>query len=85
MSRIIIAAIILWTSSAIMPVAAAPRDEVAALEKKVEELSRMGKYAEAIPLAQRVLAIRENALGPHHPDVAGSLNKLALLYRNQGR
>jgi hypothetical protein len=32
MNRIIVAAIILWTSSAIMPVAAAPRDEAAALQ-----------------------------------------------------
>jgi tetratricopeptide (TPR) repeat protein len=31
------------------------------------------------------LAIRENALGPHHPDVAWSLNNLAVLYQSQGR
>ena len=29
--------------------------------------------------------IREKALGPEHPDVAKSLNNLALLYQAQGR
>ena len=44
-----------------------------------------GKYAEAEPLYQRSLAIREKALGPEHPDVAQSLNNLALLYKAQGK
>ena len=44
-----------------------------------------GKYAEAEPLYQRSLAIREKALGPEHPDVASSLNNLAGLYDNQGK
>ena len=34
---------------------------------------------------KRALAISEKALGPEHPDVAISLNNLALLYRAQGR
>jgi hypothetical protein len=76
MSRIVVAAIVLWTALAITP-AAAREDEAAALQAKVEELSRQGKYADAIPLAQRALAIREKTLGPDHPDVATSLNNLA--------
>ena len=43
-----------------------------------------GKYAEAAPLYRRSLAISEKALGPEHPDVALSLNNLALLYQTQG-
>ena len=39
-----------------------------------------GRYAEAEPLYLRVLAIRENALGPAHPDVAVNSNNLAVLY-----
>ena len=35
----------------------------------------------AEPLYKRALAIREQALGPHHPSVATSLNGLAVLYR----
>jgi len=34
---------------------------------------------------QRALAIREQLLGPHHPDTAQSLNNLAELYRDQGK
>ena len=48
-------------------------------------LDRRARYAEAEPLCQRALAIREKAPGPEHPDTAESLNNLALLYRNQGR
>ena len=44
-----------------------------------------GKYAEAEPLHQRALAIREKVLGPEHPEVATSLNNLAMLYRAQGK
>jgi len=44
-----------------------------------------GRHAQAEPLYQRSLAIREKSLGPEHPDVAGSLNDLALLYEDQGR
>jgi tetratricopeptide (TPR) repeat protein len=43
------------------------------------------RYQEAEPLYQRALAIREQVLGPEHPDVATSLNDLALLYDSQGR
>ena len=55
------------------------------LNQKVDGLYQTGKYAEAIPLAQQVLAIREKALGPDDPDVATALNTLAILYINQGR
>ncbi len=50
------------------------------LNDQVVELFQQGKYKEAIPFAQRELDIRENALGPEHPDVDQSLNNLALLY-----
>jgi tetratricopeptide (TPR) repeat protein len=43
-----------------------------------------GKYDAAIPLAQRVLAIVEKALGPDHPDVAALLDNLAGLYHQKG-
>ena len=59
----------------------AQKDEAATLNQKVVEFYR----AEAIPFAQRSLAIREKALGPDHPEVAQSLNNLALLYEAQGR
>ena len=39
----------------------------------------MGEYAIALPLFQRALAIRKKALGAGHPDMATSLNNLALV------
>lgn len=35
------------------------------------------EYAKAEPLYRRALAMRENALGPDHPLVAGCLNNYA--------
>ncbi len=48
-------------------------------------LTPRGRYADAQPLYERALAIREMALGADHPDVATTLNNLALLYDDQGR
>jgi tetratricopeptide (TPR) repeat protein len=53
-------------------------DEAAALNQQVLQLYSQGRYSEAIPLAQRALTIREKALGADHPDVAVSLNNLAV-------
>jgi tetratricopeptide (TPR) repeat protein len=55
------------------------------LNKRIIELYQARKYTEAIPLAQRLLAIRERTLGLNHPDVASALNNLAALYEEQGR
>ena len=46
---------------------------------------RQGRYADAEPLYQRSLRIRETKLGKDHPSVATTLNNLAELYRAQGR
>ncbi len=54
--------------------------EADALSRKVEALYRSGRYAEAIVLAEKAIALREKALGPEHPDTAKSLNNLAELY-----
>ena len=44
-----------------------------------------GRYTEAEPLYQRAIRIREQLLGPQHPDMAYPLTNLANLYREQGR
>jgi len=41
-------------------------------------------YAAARPLYERALSLREQALGPSHPDTASSLNNLAGLLEAQG-
>jgi CHAT domain-containing protein/Tfp pilus assembly protein PilF len=55
------------------------------LTQQVIQLANQGRYLEAVPLAQRALALREKALGPESPDVAASLNNLANLYSAEGR
>ncbi len=47
------------------------------LNQRAMKLQQAGKLAEAIPLARRALELREQALGPTHPDVATSLSGLA--------
>lgn len=51
------------------------------LDLLVEALFRAGKsrQSETLAFAERSLAIRENALGPDHPEVAGSLVGLAMV------
>ncbi len=44
-----------------------------------------GRFAEVEAATKRALAIREQALGPDHPDVAASLNNLAHVYERVGR
>ncbi|MGJ3251913.1 MAG: tetratricopeptide repeat protein [Elainellaceae cyanobacterium] len=58
--------------------------EAEQLGQQVTQLYQQGRYADAIPLAQRVLEILETALDENHPLVATSLNNLAELYRAQG-
>jgi tetratricopeptide (TPR) repeat protein len=48
-------------------------------------LRERARYAEAEPLFQRALHIREQQLGSEHPEVASSLNGLGSLYYWQGK
>jgi CHAT domain-containing protein/Flp pilus assembly protein TadD len=80
---VVFAATFLFGNPAI--VSAQQTDEAIELNKKVIELYNAGRYADALPVAQQVLAIREKALGRDHPDVATSLNDLAGLYDDAGR
>ncbi|MDX2229908.1 MAG: tetratricopeptide repeat protein [Leptolyngbyaceae cyanobacterium bins.349] len=59
--------------------------EAERLNQQAWQLYQQGKYAEAVPLVERALAIRKRILGERHPDVALSLNNLASLYSAQGR
>jgi tetratricopeptide (TPR) repeat protein len=55
------------------------------LTNKAFALAQEGKYAEAILAAHQVLAMREQLLGPDHPDVATVLNSFGSLYEQVGR
>lgn len=55
------------------------------LNREAMELYRAGKYDRAIVVAKKALEVAEKNVGPNHPDVATSLNNLALLYRATNR
>ena len=42
-----------------------------------------GKYSDALTLYKHALAIQEKMLGPSHPDVAITLNNLAVIYQDE--
>jgi tetratricopeptide (TPR) repeat protein len=79
--------LLLGASAGVEPVAAWAQDsdDVAAINSKVAQLYKQGKYSEATEVAKRALALAEKALGPDHPDVGHSMNNLALLQKSQGR
>jgi tetratricopeptide (TPR) repeat protein len=54
------------------------------LNQEVVELHRAGNYDRVVLVAQKALQVAEQNVGPDHPDVATTLNNLALLYDNQG-
>ena len=59
-------------------------EEAMRLNHEFAMLLEAGKYDEAMPLAERALALFEKALGSMHPNVAASLNNLAELYLLKG-
>ena len=67
------------------PADAAESEQIAdLLDRAGGYFYRRAAYSAAERLVRRVLAIREKALGPEHPDTAESLNHLASLLRVQG-
>src|SRR4051794_22041616 len=59
-------------------------EEAQQLNDQALKLHALGRYDEAIPLAQRALAIHEKVLGPEHSDTAMALNNLAYVYYATG-
>lgn len=58
-------------------------EEARRLSEESRSFRQKGKYDEALPPAERALAIREKVLGPDDPMVADSLHDLAGLYDNK--
>jgi tetratricopeptide (TPR) repeat protein len=56
-------------------------EEAKQLNQQTMNLIKQGRFAEAVPIAQKALSIREKVFGAEHPDTATSLNSLAELYR----
>ena len=59
-------------------------DEATDLDKRVAELYRAGRAAEAVPLAKRSLALRTATLQADHPAIGTSLNNIGLLHQAAG-
>ncbi len=59
-------------------------EEAERIQKEADKLINAGKPGEALPLAERALAIREKALGTDDPLVADSLRTLGNAYINAG-
>jgi class 3 adenylate cyclase/tetratricopeptide (TPR) repeat protein len=76
-----VASIAEWFGSSI----GRPETSARVLHGSSKYLSERGRYTEARALGERALAIRERALGPDHPDVAQSLNNLAVVQYQAGR
>lgn len=55
------------------------------LNEQILQLYQQGQYAAAIPLGQRAVKLARKQWGNQHPNLAASLNNLALLYGSQGR
>ena len=81
---ILLAGLTLLASTCLSAPSSAQKSETAALSVKINELSRAGKYSEALPLAQAQLQTLEKKYGPVHRDVAAALNNLAEIFGHQG-
>src|SRR5215813_1602418 len=69
---------------AALPTHAQP-DELEGLEARVQQLHRAGKYAEAIPQAERYVALAKSRYGEEHSKYASGLHDLGVLYRHPRR
>ncbi|MEW6264574.1 MAG: tetratricopeptide repeat protein [Thermodesulfobacteriota bacterium] len=59
-------------------------DKAETRHREMMQLSQAGRYQEALPLARKVLALREKALGPAHLKTGEALNNLGFLLYKTG-
>jgi CHAT domain-containing protein/tetratricopeptide (TPR) repeat protein len=81
LGRLLVAGLLLVCGEQAM----AQRETLESLRKQATQLYQIGKSAEALPLAQRVLLILEERFGPSSADVGAALNTLGLIYYSLGR
>ncbi|HTL70193.1 MAG TPA: tetratricopeptide repeat protein [Candidatus Eisenbacteria bacterium] len=60
-------------------------DEWSDLNNRVTELYQKGSFDEAVPVAEKSLALAEKTYGAEKPETALALNNLAMLYKKQKR
>jgi CHAT domain-containing protein/tetratricopeptide (TPR) repeat protein len=59
--------------------------EARKVEDQAFDLFKSNKFSEALPLLEKAFRLYTEILGERHPDTLGSLNNLAVTYRNLGR
>jgi CHAT domain-containing protein/tetratricopeptide (TPR) repeat protein len=60
-------------------------EDLAALQDHVSQLQRQGKYAEAVPIAERYVAVAREKYGEERIEFATAIAWLAYVYQLQGR
>lgn len=60
-------------------------DDLVSLRRQLSQLRSQGKFAEALPLAERNVASTRAKHGEDHPEFATANQWLALIYQDQGR
>ncbi|MGA8532971.1 MAG: tetratricopeptide repeat protein [Candidatus Tumulicola sp.] len=74
-----------WIAGQLEEFALQPEAAGGVLNRAGQYLVERGRYAEAQALHERALAVTERSLGSEHPDVATSLNHLAVAHWYQDR
>ncbi len=64
--------------------ALAEDDSPAELNRRIDELYQQGKFKEAIPLAEKLVALTKQARGEDDAETAATINLLARLYERTG-
>jgi tetratricopeptide (TPR) repeat protein len=79
----LLAGLVLAVSASLATPGLAQKSDISALSVRINELSRAGKYSEAMPLAQDLVASLEK--GNNSRDLAAALNNLGQLHGSQGQ
>jgi tetratricopeptide (TPR) repeat protein len=82
---LVIALVAVVTSIGSLAVQAQGPDDLDALNRRLGQLHKAGRYAEATAIAKKALALAERKFGPENTQVATALSNLSAFYYVQGR
>ena len=77
--------LLLGVALSVAPPPAQSDGDLAALSRRANDLYEAGKFAEAAPLAQRVLTVAEQMFGAEHAEVGKALFELARIQQRLGQ
>jgi hypothetical protein len=79
---VLIALVMLVAGIGLMEVRAQGADDFAAVSARISQLHAQGKYAEAIPIAERYVALARQKHGEEHTEFAYAISWLVSCLRN---